>query len=270
MPFLPLNQQRQSTEGRSPRAIRNRTFMWALKLPVTQSTSVHWTGKHSRTTSTILRPLHKSPCVSRRHAPPAMNCRCKVLQKVPVASTRVEGWGDEPCEPTVRLPDWSELVASYSRMKTAWGWANGGQPILVCYIRKYVIILGDIPADVPPTKISGGCVPGIPGRGWHQCRMALLTATSAFGLGRRRWSSPQQCYLHCLRCQFVFTSTKQKENEEKVAKILKTKTNTETVKTATKWKTASPCIATCQYTSASKLCIYEQYNDVWLSSAVNK
>jgi len=23
----------------------------------------------------------------------------------PVASTRVQGWGDEPCEPTVRLPD---------------------------------------------------------------------------------------------------------------------------------------------------------------------
>ena len=30
-------------------------------------------------------------------------------------------------------------------------------------------------------------------------RMPLLAATSAFGLGRRRWSSPQQCYLHCLR-----------------------------------------------------------------------
>ena len=26
-----------------------------------------------------------------------------------------------------------------------------------------------------------------------------MTATSAFGLGRRCWSSPQQCYLHCLR-----------------------------------------------------------------------
>ena len=35
---------------------------------------------------------------------------------------------------------------------------------MVCYIRKYVIILGgDIPVDVPPTKILGGCVPGIPG-----------------------------------------------------------------------------------------------------------
>jgi len=28
--------------------------------------------------------------------------------------------------------------------------------------------------------------------------MTLLTTTSAFRLGRRRWSSPQQCYLHCL------------------------------------------------------------------------
>jgi len=30
-------------------------------------------------------------------------------------------------------------------------------------------------------------------------RMPLLTTTSAFGLGRRCWSFPQQCYLHCLR-----------------------------------------------------------------------
>ena len=37
-------------------------------------------------------------------------------------------------------------------------------------------------------------------------RMPLLTATSAFGLGRRRWSSPQQCYLHGL-CTFKFTWT---------------------------------------------------------------
>jgi len=59
-----------------------------------------------------------------------------------VASMRVQGWGDEPREPTVCLPDWSELVASYSRMKSAWGWANRGQPILVCNIRKYVVILG--------------------------------------------------------------------------------------------------------------------------------
>ena len=70
--------------------------------------------------------------------------------------------GDEPCEPTLRLPDWSELAASYSRMKSAWGWVNGGQPILVCYIRKYVIILGAIPVDVPPTKILGDVSPASP------------------------------------------------------------------------------------------------------------
>jgi len=29
-------------------------------------------------------------------------------------------------------------------------------------------------------------------------RMPSLKATSAFRLGRRRYSSPQQCYLHCL------------------------------------------------------------------------
>ena len=59
--------------------------------------------------------------------------------------------------------DWSELVASYSRMKTAWGWANGGQPILVCYIRKYIIILGGIfPLTFPPTKILGDVSPASP------------------------------------------------------------------------------------------------------------
>jgi len=71
--------------------------------------------------------------------------------------------GDEPCEPTVRLPDWSELVASYSRMKSASGWTNGGQPILVCYIRKYVIILGGYSRWRPHNQKIGGCVPGIPG-----------------------------------------------------------------------------------------------------------
>jgi len=35
---------------------------------------------------------------------------------------------------------------------------------LVCYIQKYVIILAGIfPLTSPPTKILGGCVPGIPG-----------------------------------------------------------------------------------------------------------
>ena len=35
---------------------------------------------------------------------------------------------------------------------------------MVCYIRKYVTILGgDIPVDVPRNQNIGGCVPGIPG-----------------------------------------------------------------------------------------------------------
>ena len=115
-------------------------------------------------------------------------------EQFPVASTRVEGWGDEPCEPTVRLHDWSELVASYSRMKSAWGWANGRQPIFDCYIRKYVIILGGYSCWRPPTKILGGCVPIIPGgvdasdnsdnlssslsEDTHRCRNCLLDRPS--------------------------------------------------------------------------------------------
>ena len=91
---------------------------------------------------------------------PLNGCVCTVQQSV--ASTRVQGWGDEPREPTVRLSDWSELVASYSRMKSAWGWANGGQPILVCYIRKYVIILGGYSRWRPPTKILGDVSPASP------------------------------------------------------------------------------------------------------------
>ena len=35
-------------------------------------------------------------------------------------------------------------------------------------------------------------------------RMPLLTAASAFRLGRRCWNSPPQCYLHCL-CTFICT-----------------------------------------------------------------
>ena len=30
------------------------------------------------------------------------------------------------------------------------------------------------------------------------CPYAVADSNSAFGLGRRRWSSPQQCYIHCL------------------------------------------------------------------------
>ena len=87
-----------------------------------------------------------------------------------VASTRVQGWGDEPCEPTVRLPDWSEFVASYSRMKSAWGRANGGQPILFCYIRKYVIILGGYSRWCTLNQKIGGICPRHPRRGWRQCQ----------------------------------------------------------------------------------------------------
>ena len=91
--------------------------------------------------------------------------------------------GNEPCEQTVRLPDWSELVASYSRMKSAWGWANGGQPILVCYIRKYVIILeGGYSRWRPPTKILEGMCPRHPRRGWRQ--WIRITSLSPHGHGR--------------------------------------------------------------------------------------
>ena len=33
---------------------------------------------------------------------------------------------------------------------------------MVCYIRKYVIILRDIPVDVPPTEILGDVSPASP------------------------------------------------------------------------------------------------------------
>ena len=40
-------------------------------------------------------------------------------------------------------------------------------------------------------------------------RMPLLMATNTFGLGRRRWSSPQQCYRHYL-CAFMHTNEENK------------------------------------------------------------
>ena len=42
---------------------------------------------------------------------------------------------------------------------------------------------------------SGACYYWI---GKFYCPHALLTATSGFGLGRRCWSSSQECYLHCV------------------------------------------------------------------------
>ena len=39
-------------------------------------------------------------------------------------------------------------------------------------------------------------------------------ATSTFGLGRRRWSSPQQCYLHCL-CTLIKSQQLEKSRKLK-------------------------------------------------------
>jgi len=62
--------------------------------------------------------------------------------------------------------------------------------------QRFTAIAQDQPASAPPVK------------NWRilleqtfTARMPLLMAASAFGLGRRRWSSSQQCYLHCL-CTF--------------------------------------------------------------------
>ena len=43
--------------------------------------------------------------------------------------------------------------------------------------------------------------------------MPLLRVTSTFGLGIRRWSSPQQCYLHCLRIATLSTYIYEDTNE---------------------------------------------------------
>jgi len=48
---------------------------------------------------------------------------------------------------------------------------------LVCYIRKYVIILGDIPVDVPPTKILGGNVSPASPAGVTPVHVPLTTMT---------------------------------------------------------------------------------------------
>jgi len=42
-------------------------------------------------------------------------------------------------------------------------------------------------------------------------RMPLLKATSAFGLCRRHWSTPQQCYLHSIRTLCLCTLDIQEE-----------------------------------------------------------
>jgi len=55
------------------------------------------------------------------------------------------------------------------------------------------------------TGQPGLAKPAAPFKNWRillvqsfTARMPLLTATSTFRLRRRHWSSPQQCYLHCL------------------------------------------------------------------------
>jgi len=66
---------------------------------------------------------------------------------------------------------------------------------LVCYIRKYVIILGDIddiPVDVPPNQNIGGCVPGVVDAS-ARVDVDLVTCTSAelggsyLAVPTRRW-----------------------------------------------------------------------------------
>ena len=42
--------------------------------------------------------------------------------------------------------------------------------------------------------------------------MQLLMATSAFGLGRRCWSSPKQCHLHCL-CTICLPTSRRSPRE---------------------------------------------------------
>jgi len=135
------------------------TFLFAILPSVYQFKKVFFAGRLSNKFAKI-RLLKISPhlkCVAIHYLVSTLVVEC------PVASTRVQGWGTNHRMGWGVGGDWSELVASYSRMKSAWGWANGGQPILVCYIRKYIIILGGYSRWRPPTKILGGCVPGIPG-----------------------------------------------------------------------------------------------------------
>ena len=60
-------------------------------------------------------------------------------------------------------------------------------PLTVCY---------QPPALQPPYSSSNKDLEDFVGKSFT-AQMPLLT--SAFGLRRRRWSSPQQCYQHCLR-----------------------------------------------------------------------
>ena len=61
-------------------------------------------------------------------------------------------------------------------------------------------------------------------------------ATSTFGLGRRRWSSPQQCYLHCL-CTLI------KSQQLEKSRKLKRPNNAE--QTTTHSNLSSTCLYVC-------------------------
>ena len=74
---------------------------------------------------------------------------------------------------------------------------------MVCYIPKYVLILGAIPVDVPPTKILGGCVPGIPGG---------VDASAVYG---RRGERPVYNYM-CVKLDMQDFTTIENESVPKI------------------------------------------------------
>ena len=89
------------------------------------------------------------------------------------ASSRL---GDEPPNGVRCGRGTPELVASYCLMKSAWCWENGGQPISVCYIQKYVIIWGGYSRWRPPKPKYWGMCPRHPRRGWRQCSAAIVAS----------------------------------------------------------------------------------------------
>ena len=77
-----------------------------------------------------------------------------------VASTRVQGWGTSlvsRLSACLTEANWRRLKAEWNRLEAER--TAGNQ---YCYIRKYVIILGDIPVDVPQTKYWGDVSPASP------------------------------------------------------------------------------------------------------------
>ena len=118
----------------------------------------------------------------------APHCTCLRVPMLPLEYT----WRELECSvqftgckqtPTLKTDrdNVSRTVASYSRMKSAWGWANGGQPILVCYIRMYVIILGGYSRWRP----NGGLtmMPMMPWHGAPRWRGPPEQLSDFFGMG---------------------------------------------------------------------------------------